>query len=166
MLCACGQADRERVADQEMALLHDIPLPIPHTQRLGDESPEGSETGASHGYVRQRGANGSGMLRGTAGALASGSGRPVARGGESQPRCPAAADRLLPARADDPIIDLRAYMNTSAPSVLDTFSVERAYMMFRTLGLRHLVVVDAVNHVVGIIARQVRCAASPSEPCN
>eukprot|EP00873_Tetraselmis_striata_P043550 jgi/Tetstr1/463814/TSEL_008628.t1 len=111
-----SQADRERVADQEMALLHDIPLPVP-APRLGEDSLDLSE----HGYMRQRGANGSGPLRGS---------------------------------PDDPVVDLRPYMNTSAPSVLDTFSVERAYMMFRTLGLRHLVVVDAVNHVVGIIARQ------------
>jgi hypothetical protein len=45
-----------------------------------------------------------------------------------------------------------------ASQVLDTFSVERAYIMFRTLGLRHLVIVNSVNHVVGLIARKV-CGA-------
>uniref|UniRef100_A0A061RFD9 Chloride channel protein n=3 Tax=Tetraselmis sp. GSL018 TaxID=582737 RepID=A0A061RFD9_9CHLO len=103
-----SQADRDYVADQEMALLHDIPVAA-----VDPEADGGSQ-------VRQRLANGH------AGRTA----------------------------ADEGVVDLRPYMNTSAPSVLDTFSVERAYMMFRTLGLRHLVVVDAVNHIVGIISRQ------------
>ena len=33
--------------------------------------------------------------------------------------------------------------------------MERAYMLFRALGLRHLVVVDAAQHVKGILTRKV-----------
>ncbi|CAL8466168.1 g5704 [Coccomyxa elongata] len=52
------------------------------------------------------------------------------------------------------VLDLTPYINTSAPAVPETFSLERAYMMFRQLGLRHLVVVDQHNHVKGIVTRK------------
>ena len=54
------------------------------------------------------------------------------------------------------ILDLSPYVNTSAPAVPECFSLDRAYMMFRQLGLRHLVVVDQHNHVKGIVTRKVR----------
>jgi chloride channel 7 len=38
--------------------------------------------------------------------------------------------------------------------VQDSFSLGRAYTLFRTLGLRHLLVTDRHNTVVGVIARQ------------
>jgi CBS-domain-containing membrane protein len=38
--------------------------------------------------------------------------------------------------------------------VQETFSVERVYLLFRNLGLRHLVVVDEFNRVKGIITRK------------
>uniref|UniRef100_A0A7S3QRS0 CBS domain-containing protein n=1 Tax=Dunaliella tertiolecta TaxID=3047 RepID=A0A7S3QRS0_DUNTE len=46
------------------------------------------------------------------------------------------------------------YVNTSSFVILDTFSVERTYIMIRTMGLRHLVVVDEHNHVRGIVTRK------------
>jgi hypothetical protein len=52
------------------------------------------------------------------------------------------------------VLDLRPYLNRSAPRVPNTYSVARVYDMFRSLGFRHLVVVDEVNRVVGIVTRK------------
>lgn len=40
------------------------------------------------------------------------------------------------------------------PQVQDSLSLERAYILFRSMGLRHLVVVDDHNHVQGIVTRK------------
>ena len=45
-------------------------------------------------------------------------------------------------------------MNQSAISVPSKFSLHRTYIIFRTLGLRHLTVTDNDNHVVGVITRK------------
>ncbi len=58
---------------------------------------------------------------------------------------------VTPGGAD---IDLRAYVNRSGVSVPNHFSAMRTFIMFRTLGLRHLPVVDEHNHVVGIVTRK------------
>ena len=50
--------------------------------------------------------------------------------------------------------DLAPYMNASAFSLRADFSLHRAYMLFRTMGLRHLVVTDVANHVVGVLTRR------------
>ncbi|GAX85776.1 hypothetical protein CEUSTIGMA_g13191.t1 [Chlamydomonas eustigma] len=55
---------------------------------------------------------------------------------------------------EDRVVDLTPYMNTSAFVVSDSFSLERAYLLFRTMGLRHLTVVDEHNHVKGIVTRK------------
>jgi chloride channel 7 len=54
----------------------------------------------------------------------------------------------------DVFIDLEPYVNQSAVSIPDKFSLERTYIIFRTLGLRHMTVTDELNHVVGIITRK------------
>ncbi|KAG5493529.1 hypothetical protein JIQ42_01899 [Leishmania sp. Namibia] len=51
-------------------------------------------------------------------------------------------------------ISLYPYVDTSAFTVLDTAALPRAYEMFTTLGLRHLVVVDRRNCAVGMITRK------------
>ena len=51
-------------------------------------------------------------------------------------------------------IDLDPFVNASAFSVRDDFSLQRAYALFRTMGLRHLVVTDVDNGVVGILTRR------------
>ncbi len=71
-------------------------------------------------------------------------------------------------------LDLRPYVNRSNMSVRarttgdapacavtlpraqvpHTFSVQRAYIAFRTLGLRHMPVVEEANRVVGIVTRK------------
>jgi len=40
------------------------------------------------------------------------------------------------------------------PKIDKDYSLYRTYVIFRTLGLRHLVVVDVHNHVVGLITRK------------
>lgn len=46
------------------------------------------------------------------------------------------------------------YVNQSAVSVPGKFSLQRAYIIFRTLGLRHMAVVDELNRVIGVITRK------------
>lgn len=45
-------------------------------------------------------------------------------------------------------------MNESLYMVQETFSIGRAYALFVSTGLRHMVVVDEVNRVRGIITRK------------
>jgi chloride channel 7 len=54
----------------------------------------------------------------------------------------------------DEELDLYPYINMSAYRVSETFSVEKAYLLFTTMGLRHLVVVDESNRVKGIVTRK------------
>ncbi|ELT90363.1 hypothetical protein CAPTEDRAFT_205672 [Capitella teleta] len=51
-------------------------------------------------------------------------------------------------------VDLEPFINISAPKVDEDYSLHRTYQIFRTLGLRHLIVIDIHNQVVGIITRQ------------
>lgn len=51
-------------------------------------------------------------------------------------------------------LDLTFYINESALSIPERFSLQRTYIIFRTLGLRHLTVVDQHNEVVGIVTRK------------
>jgi chloride channel 7 len=53
----------------------------------------------------------------------------------------------------DCFIDIRPYCDTSPHTVHETTSVNRAYEIFRTLGLRILVVVNRYNQCVGTITR-------------
>ena len=46
------------------------------------------------------------------------------------------------------------YINRSVQKVEEHFSLYRTYNQFRTLGLRHLLVVDIKNQLKGIITRQ------------
>jgi chloride channel 7 len=54
----------------------------------------------------------------------------------------------------DLFINLEPYVNQSAFSVPGKFSLERTYITFRTMGLRHMAVVDENNHVIGVITRK------------
>lgn len=51
-------------------------------------------------------------------------------------------------------INMNIFMNPSPYHVFEGKSVPRIFMLFRALGLRHLVVVDADNRVTGIITRK------------
>ncbi|XP_051878557.1 chloride channel protein A-like [Pristis pectinata] len=57
-------------------------------------------------------------------------------------------------RYKDNYINLKPYINQSAMTVHANFSLQRTYIIFRTLGLRHLTVVDLRNRVLGIITRK------------
>jgi len=51
-------------------------------------------------------------------------------------------------------LDMRPYMDQAPYTMTKSASVHRCYKLFRTMGLRHLVVVDTNYTVVGMIARQ------------
>lgn len=51
-------------------------------------------------------------------------------------------------------INMEIFMNPSPYSINQLTSVPRIFMLFRALGLRHLCVIDADNHVTGIITRK------------
>jgi len=51
-------------------------------------------------------------------------------------------------------IDLSPYINVSATVVHETCSYTEAYRLFRTMGLRHLIVINVYNKVAGIITRK------------
>jgi len=51
-------------------------------------------------------------------------------------------------------VDLRPYMNNSAVTINTSFSFGHTYSLFRTMGLRHLPVLDEEHRVVGIITRK------------
>ena len=61
---------------------------------------------------------------------------------------------MLTSHYKDVYIDLEPYVNRSAPRIEENFSLHRTYIVFRTLGLRHLTVVDMASRVVGIITRK------------
>merc|ERR1712194_446451 len=60
-------------------------------------------------------------------------------------------------------LDLRPYANTAPYTINETASIQRTYRLFRTLGLRHLCVVNHFNQVVGIITRKDLLDESLSE---
>ncbi|XP_072425660.1 chloride channel protein C-like [Chiloscyllium punctatum] len=57
-------------------------------------------------------------------------------------------------RYKDYYVNLKPHINQSAMTVHANFSLQRTYIIFRTLGLRHLTVVDLRNRVLGIITRK------------
>ncbi|XP_048452082.1 chloride channel protein C-like [Rhincodon typus] len=57
-------------------------------------------------------------------------------------------------RYKDCYVNLKPYINQSAMTVHANFSLQRTYTIFRTVGLRHLTVVDLRNHILGIITRK------------
>ena len=54
----------------------------------------------------------------------------------------------------DYYVNLSPYINDSGVCVLQNFSLQRAYTLFRTLGLRQMSVVSHTNQVVGTITRK------------
>lgn len=72
---------------------------------------------------------------------------------------PQRTEEILQNYHDDPkyaslYINLHPFVNQSAVCVRDNFSLHRTYIIFRTLGLRHLTVTDGEGHVVGIVTRK------------
>mmetsp|Transcript_12874 Transcript_12874/g.13318 ORF Transcript_12874/g.13318 Transcript_12874/m.13318 type:complete len:934 (-) Transcript_12874:30-2831(-) len=70
------------------------------------------------------------------------------------PKYPSINDIQLSSEEMSMFLDLRAYMDTSAFMIHESASVARTHNEFRTMGLRHLVVIDSNHHVVGIVTRK------------
>lgn len=51
-------------------------------------------------------------------------------------------------------MDVRPYMDTAPYTINSSSSIQRCYRFFRTMGLRHLVVLDNDHRVTGIITRK------------
>merc|ERR1712241_226088 len=52
------------------------------------------------------------------------------------------------------LIDLKPYLNRGCYTVQERSSLSRVYTFFRTMGLRHLPVVNRSGNVTGIITRK------------
>ncbi|KAM5142207.1 H(+)/Cl(-) exchange transporter 6 isoform 2-T2 [Mantella aurantiaca] len=72
---------------------------------------------------------------------------------EDYPRYPDIHDVNLTLLNPRMIVDVTPYMNPSPFSVSPNTHVSQVYNLFRTMGLRHLPVVNAIGEIVGIITR-------------
>lgn len=72
---------------------------------------------------------------------------------EDYPRCPNIHDLDLTRLNPRMIMDVTPYMNPSPFTVSPNSHVSQVFSLFRTMGLRHLPVVNAVGEIVGIITR-------------
>ena len=54
-------------------------------------------------------------------------------------------------------LDIRPIMGTSPYSINESSSIAKCYRFFRTMGLRHLIVLDNGHRVTGIITRKDIC---------
>mmetsp|Transcript_7658 Transcript_7658/g.12914 ORF Transcript_7658/g.12914 Transcript_7658/m.12914 type:complete len:286 (+) Transcript_7658:3-860(+) len=70
------------------------------------------------------------------------------------PNYPDVDDITLSANDASGWLDLRPYMDRGPFTLNEKSTVQRAYRLFRTLGLRHLVVTNISNQVVGIVTRK------------
>ncbi|KAJ5067242.1 chloride channel protein clc family member [Anaeramoeba ignava] len=55
------------------------------------------------------------------------------------------------------IVDLKPYINTCPYFLLEDTPLQRVFDLFRTMGLRHLVIIDSTFKVVGMITRKNLC---------
>lgn len=69
------------------------------------------------------------------------------------PRYPAIEDVTVSTADKDTWLDLRPYIDHSFFSISHKASVNRAYRLFRTMGLRHLVVINDDHRPVGMLTR-------------
>ena len=51
-------------------------------------------------------------------------------------------------------IDVRTYMDTAPYSLNESSSIQRCYRLFRSMGLRHLIVLDDQHRVTGMVTRR------------
>jgi chloride channel 7 len=70
------------------------------------------------------------------------------------PNYPDVDDITLCANDASGWLDLRPYIDRGPFTLNEKSSVQRAYKLFRTLGLRHLIVTNDSNQVVGIVTRK------------
>lgn len=62
--------------------------------------------------------------------------------------------RLLTDEYEGKWVNLSLYVDMSSVSIPETFSLERGYNLFRTMGLRHITVTNKFNAPVGILSRK------------
>uniref|UniRef100_A0A1A8BHA0 Chloride channel protein n=2 Tax=Nothobranchius kadleci TaxID=1051664 RepID=A0A1A8BHA0_NOTKA len=72
---------------------------------------------------------------------------------EDYPRYPDIHEVDLTQLSPRMIVDVTPYMNTSPYTVSPNTRISQVFNLFRTMGLRHLPVVNAVGEIVGIITR-------------
>ncbi|KUF99602.1 hypothetical protein AM588_10009871 [Phytophthora nicotianae] len=72
----------------------------------------------------------------------------------SYPRYPSINDIQLDEEERDLWMDLTPYMNPTPHTVQEQTPVPRAFRLFRSLGLRHLIVLNRRNEVRGVITRK------------
>lgn len=122
----------------------------------------GSATAAGHQYQPRHDASASGGTAGSRHTLGAGGpyGAPQPRGSFDAGGAAGAPGHLSTSASGgapggggfsylDALIDLSPFINSSAFSVPDSHSLERTYILFRTMGLRHLTVVDQHHRVTG-----------------
>ncbi|CAH1401842.1 unnamed protein product [Nezara viridula] len=70
------------------------------------------------------------------------------------PRYPTIKDIYIPEEEMNFTIDLRPYMNPSPYTAQHVASLPRIFRLFRALGLRHLIIVNDSNDVIGMVTRK------------
>ncbi|XP_024216025.1 H(+)/Cl(-) exchange transporter 7 [Halyomorpha halys] len=70
------------------------------------------------------------------------------------PRYPSIKDIYIPEEEMHFTIDLRPYMNPSPYTAQHVASLPRIFRLFRALGLRHLIIVNDTNEVIGMVTRK------------
>lgn len=73
---------------------------------------------------------------------------------DAYPRFPPIRNINISQRERECFMDLRPFMNPAPYAVMENSSLNRGFKLFRALGLRHLVVTDDYNQVVGILTRK------------
>lgn len=69
------------------------------------------------------------------------------------PNYPDIDDLTLTSEDREAWLDLRPYMERGPHILYSNTSLQRGYKIFRTLGLRHLFIIDHSNHIIGIVTR-------------
>ena len=69
------------------------------------------------------------------------------------PHYPKISDLRVSEKERELVLDLRPYIDVCAYTLNEQATVQRTYRMFRTLGLRHLIIVDRSNRLKGIVTR-------------
>ncbi|XP_057310873.1 H(+)/Cl(-) exchange transporter 7-like [Hydractinia symbiolongicarpus] len=73
---------------------------------------------------------------------------------DAYPRFPPIRNINISQRERECYIDLRPFMNPVPYTIQEKSSLNRGFRLFRALGLRHLVVVNENNQVIGIVTRK------------
>jgi len=73
---------------------------------------------------------------------------------DAYPRFPPIRNINISQRERECFMYVRPFMNPAPYSVMENSSLNRGFKLFRALGLRHLVVTDENNQVVGIVTRK------------